>query len=340
MATRQELRQLASAALKPNANFSSVDANKAFANALGQYIGLNEETTLRDIRHNRELAFAVIEEILDENLPAQLQEYIGMFAEVKTYARDAEPIFTIKGLGKNRVALGIQSGARGGVYRARKLDSKNFAVQTQVETIAYSVTLEEILLGDTTLSEIIAAIAKGFVDRVFMNVVGCLRASYTNLPAANKATAAGIVPATLDGIIRTVSAYGRPVLIAFRSEAEKILNSVPGNGITPNLPVQDLDEIRRQGFVSVYKGTSIVIIPNYFVDETNSKWVFKEQDIFVLPADEKPVKVAVKGDTHVEEAKHAAGGSEWNVHRMIGVGMYFYNSIGIYRDSDNTLGVY
>lgn len=329
--TRQELKQLANATLKPGANFSATDANKAFSNALAEYIGLEENYSMRDINRNKALAFELIEEVLDENLPAQVTDMVGMFAEVKTYARDAQPMFTIKNLGEKRVAYGIQAGARNGVYKARRLDSRSFLVKHQTETVSYSVTLEELLLGTSNLSEIIAAVARGFVDRILVNVVSCLRASYANLPAANKASGNALT-AGLDPIIRVVSAYGRPVIMAFRTEAEKILHSI-GADYVPNVPVQDIDEIRSKGFVSIYKGTPIVIIPNYLMDENNTQWLFKENDVFVIPADEKPVKVALRGETHVEEAKHAAGGSEWNVHRMVGVGMFFYNSIGMYRDT-------
>lgn len=337
MATKKELLQLGSAALT---NFSA-DANTAFVNALNEFLGLDENASIRDIRACEPQAFAIIEEVLDEHVPAALEAQIGLFAEIKSFARDAQPKFTIKNLGKNRVAYGIQPGARGGIYKARKLDSRDLVVSTKVQTVAYMITLEEILSGSTTLSDLVAAIGKGFVDGVFVEVVSMLRATYAKLPENNKAEGTGFVAAGLDKVIRTVSAYGTPTVMAFRSEANKISNmsAVASN---PNVAAADLEDIRNNGFVQMYKGNKIVIIPNYFVDETNSKFIFKENDIFVIPSDEKPIKVAMMGETYIAEVNQPHGGKEWHAHRLMGTSILFYNSIGIYRDleEDAIAGLY
>ena len=337
MATKRELLQLGSAALT---NFSA-DANTAFVNALSEYLGLDEKATIRDIRACEPQAFAIIEEVLDEHVPAALEAQIGMIAEVKTFARDAQPKFTIKGLGKNRVAYGIQPGARGGIYKARKLDSRDLVVSPKVQTVAYMITLEEILSGSTSLTDLVAAIAKGFVDSIFIEVVSMLRATYAKLPENNKAEGTGFVATGLDKVIRTVSAYGTPTVMVFRSEADKISN-ISAVASNPNVSGADLEDIRNNGFVQMYKGNKLVVIPNYFVDETNSKFVFKENDIFVIPSDEKPIKVAMMGETYIAEVAQPHGGKEWHAHRIIGTSMLFFNSIGIYRDTeeDSIPGLY
>ena len=78
---------------------------------------------------------------------------LGEFAEVKSFARDAEPLFNIDKIGKNRAKLTIAKGARGGIYRAARLDSKYFSLKTHTESVAVYVTLEDILLGTASLSE-------------------------------------------------------------------------------------------------------------------------------------------------------------------------------------------
>ena len=75
-------------------------------------------------------------------------------------------------------------------------------------------------------------------------------------------------------------------------------------------------------------------MPNYLVDETNAGFVFKEAELFILPTESKPVKVAMKGDLHIEETKHPSGSMEQNAHRLIGVGLVLANNICIYTDKD------
>lgn len=337
---RQLLRQLLVAAARPTASINFADAQSAAKNALLEHFGL-EDLRIRDIRDHQAAIFGIIEEVIEQVMPAELVDRVGDFAEIKTFGRDESVKFTIKGLGKNRVARGIVEGARGGLYRAKKLDDRDFMVTTRVYTVGYQVTLEDLLTGRRTVSELVEAIANGYVELIYVEVMKALRAAYTYVPAANKATASGINEAYLQGIVRTISAYGSPVLIAFKSEAQKLFNIAGAVGtITPNIASADLDEIRNQGFVSIYRGTPIVVMPNYFMDESNETWLLKEQDIFVLPTSEKPVKVAFHGDLYTAPVNQPHGGVEYHAHRLMGVGVLFYNNIGIYRDTANTDGLY
>ena len=75
------------------------------------------------------------------------------------------------------------------------------------------------------------------------------------------------------------------------------------SGSTPNVSVDDVNDIRATGRVNLYKGTPVLELPNYILtDGTTASWTFKESDLFVLPGDSKPVKVALKGQLVMEEA--------------------------------------
>ena len=103
--------------------------------------------------------------------------------------------------------------------------------------------------------------------------------------------------------------------------------------LVTNISSKDAEDIRSRGFVNMYKGVPVVELPNYLVDESNNKFVFKEGDIFILPTEAKPIKVAMKGDLHIEEVKHATGSVEQSAHRLVGVGLMLANNVCIYRDS-------
>ena len=182
MATLVELKSIFKGAINPDiTKFSKEDANNAAINAILETYGL-KDATARQIRARQPEVFAIVEEVIEELLPKAVEDIVGGFVEVKTFARDAEPIFEIKNIGKARARRGIVEGARGGIYKARRLDSKNFQVPVKVETVGAYVTLEEILLGTYSLSDLMSNITQGFVERIYLNSVKALRTAKHLLP--------------------------------------------------------------------------------------------------------------------------------------------------------------
>jgi hypothetical protein len=309
-------------------SFSYSDLNETLRAELREIAG-----TYALYRENKNTIFELIEQTIDDILPRKVMEQYAQFAEVKTFARDAEPLFEIKKVGKARARMAITEGARGGVYKARRLDNKNVSIDVKVETVGAFVTLEEILLGKVSLAELMANIRDGFVEKIYINTVKALRTAKTLAPAANVKSGNGFATADIDGLVRIAGAYGTPVIMGFRSIIAKITNDTNWN-------LQDKDDIRNKGFVTVYKGTPVVELPNYLVDETNSEFVFQEGDLFILPTESKPVKVAMKGDLHIEEFKQPSGSMEQSAHRLIGVGLVLANNICVYTDKDVSGGNY
>lgn len=332
MATRQELKTLFTAAMSPVAdvNFSTADANESALNAILETYGL-ENASAREIRAHKAEIFAIIEEVVQEILPRAITDIVGGFVEVKNFARDAEPIFEIRGIGKQRARLGIIEGARGGIYKARRLDGKNFALTTKTWTVKVFITLEDILLGNYSLAELMANIRDGFVEKIYVAAVEALRTAKTLAPEANIDKGTGFVKETVDRLISIANQYGDPIIMGFRPAISKIENGV-GWPTYPNHSAQDADDIRNRGFVTMYKGVPVVELPNYVTDATNTKWVFKPGDMFILPATAKPVKVAMKGDLVIVEDPHPSGSVEQNAHRMMGVGLALVNNVCVYTD--------
>lgn len=335
-----ELKTAFRGALRPDfSKFSQADADEVVRKGIEEIFKL-ENATPREIRARQPEIFALIEEVVEELLPKAIEDIMGGFTEVKTFARDAEPIFLIKGIGKSRARMSITEGARGGVYKARRLDNKNFQVTMKTETVSVFVTLEEILLGTQSLGDLMSNIRDGFAERIYIKAVQALRTAKTLAPSSNIASGNGIEAEKLDELIRITSAYGTPIIMGFRSAVTKITNMSAISGITPNVSLEDLNNIRSKGFVDIYKGVPVVELPNYLVDETNSEFVFKEGDLFILPTDARPIKVAMKGDLHIQENTHPTGSKEQQAHRMIGVGLYLTNNVCVYTDNEISGGLY
>ncbi len=333
MANTVELKNLVKGAIYPDVSkFSADDANQAFINAVLETYGL-QNATPRQIRAKQPEIFALIEEAIEELMPQALTDVVGGFAEVQTFARDAECLFKVKGLGKVRARRSIVPGARDGIYKARRLDNKSFQVDVGVETVGVFVTLEEILLGTASLADLMANIQQGFQERIYIRTMQALRTAKTLAPAANIASGNGFDDVAVDKLIRIAGAYGTPIIMGFRSAVAKVTNATGWAETYPNIPAAELDERRAKGIVTIYKGVPVVELPNYLMDETNKEWVFNEGDLFILPSDAKPVKIALKGDLHIEETKHPSGSMEQDAHRLIGVGLFLANDVCVYTDT-------
>ena len=332
---------LAAFANKPYAsaegNFSAEDVNTAAVNKLMEELGLTKDSTPREVRAVENRAFALIEETIDEILPKKLEAVLNEFAEVRSFARDAEPMFDIEKIGKNRAKLTISKGARGGIYRAARLDNKYFNVTTHVETVAVYVTLEEILLGRMSLGELFNNILEGFEEVVYKEVfnalaVGTPVAGYPRIKegdAVVTTTKAGLGQ-SLDVVLPYVKQYGIPTVFGSAVAMDQLENTA--DAYHPEL--EDSKERRLYGMIRLYKGVRIVELPNYLVDNSNNEWFYDPRYVFVLPSGIKPVKVALRGDMYIKKNEQAVGSEKWEAHKMIGIGVAMANNFAVINVTD------
>lgn len=187
------------------------------------------------------------------------------------------------------------------------------------------------MTGQRTIAELLNIITNAWTERIFRDVVDALFTAAAAAPAANQESGATFAAADLDNVIEVVSAYGNPFIFGFRKSVSKIINVTLTNA--GGAVMADLDDIRRQGFVQIYKGIPVVMLPDYFLDLNNSTFVFAEykDTLLVLPANEKPVKVAFKGEGYTQEIQQATGGIEYQNHQIVGMTVLFNNHIGSYE---------
>ena len=312
---------------KAVANFSTEDTNTAAVKGIMEACGLNENSTARELREKEAMAFALIEEAIDEVLPKKLENVLGRFAEVKTFGRDDEVVFNIEKIGKNRAKLTISKGARGGIYRAAKLDSKHFSLGTEVYTVAVYTTLEDIILGRSSLGELYANVLEGMEEIVYKEVFNALATSAPAVGGHNKKTntAPADLAKTIDAVAPIVKQYGVPTIFGSYSALQNLDNKIA----TSVYPEADKDDVRNYGFVQIYKGMRVVELPNYLVDNGNTEWFYDDNYVFVIPSDAKPVKVALRGDLYIQRNTAAVGSEKWEAHKMMGVGVAMANNYSV-----------
>jgi hypothetical protein len=301
-------------------------------------IGIDENSSAREIRAKEDLAFALIEEAVDEILPKKLENVLGAFAEVRTFPRDAEVVFNIEKIGKNRAKLTISKGARGGIYRAAKLDSKYFSMNTSVYTVAVYVTLEEIILGTMSLAELYANILEGFEEIVYKEVFNALAqgnavAGYGRIGETEGqiSAAKADLADSIDTVMPYVKQYGMPTIFGSYKALSGLYNPV-ASADHPNM--LDSADIRNNGLVQIYKGAKVVELPNYLVDNGNDEWFYDDSFVFVMPSGVKPVKVALKGDLTLIKNTQAVGSEKWEAHKLMGVGLAMANNYAVIKVTD------
>lgn len=319
-------------------NFSSEDVNQAAINKIMETVGLTENSTAREIRAVEPAAFALIEEAIDEILPKKLENVLGEFAEVQSFARDAAVQFNIEKIGKNRAKLTISKGARGGIYRAAKLSNKYFTIETSVYTVSVYETLEDILLGKSTLAELWNNILEGFEEIVYKEVFNALA---TAEPAATgydrisdtlsaTTTTKDALGDALDKVIPYVRQYGQPTIFGSYQAVSGLSNPTTDWHIES----EDARERRQYGFIQLYKGVRIVELPNYLIGTGNDEWFYDPSYVFVMPSGAKPVKVALQGDLYIKDNEQAVGSIKREAHKLMGVGVAMANNFAVIQVTD------
>ena len=95
------------------------------------------------------------------------------------------------------------------------------------------------------------------------------------------------------------------------------------------------DEIWNNGYLANYKGHRVIVLPQSFVDETNTTKVMDTKYAWIIPTGaEKPVKIAFEGDTLVDERKNRDWSREIQVYKKLGVAAIVENNICVYTNTN------
>ena len=287
----------------------------------------------RSFCENKNLIFAVIEETLDEVLPKKVEQAYAAFAEVKTFAQGDKPVFRRKLSSRQRAKQFITRVGLAGVYEVFKLGgSESFEVATSAIGGAAQIGFEEFLDGRADFAELTSIVMEGMDDLIYQEVAKAMITSINQLPVNNRAeVAGGFDEATMDHLIMVASAYGTPTIYCTEEFAVRM---IPAEGwLTDNMK----EQIWNNGRLANYKGKKVVILPQTFVDETNSMKLVDPSYAWIIPAgaNEKPVKIAFEGATHVRDVESNHDWSrEIQVYKKVGVVAMLANNICVYHDME------
>ena len=318
--------------MAPNKDFSVSDYNKAFTGEIVENFGCKNVADFMRIKPD---VFELLQEMADEYLPARLNATLAQFCEIKNIEQGNKYEFRLR-KGYQRGKSFVTQVAPSGQYETFRLDVTQFTVPVKAYGCGAIVEWERFLNGQESFIELMQIIAEGIEDRIYEQVQGMLQNAASSMPSANVKTDTAFVPTKMDDLLAVVRAYGRPMIWCSQEFAATITNQIGFSAANPTLPNQDLDDIRNQGYVGMYHGAQVIVLPQSFTDETNSVKIINPQYAYVIPAgEEKIVKVIMEGDTQIRDFDNRDWTSEIQMYKKVGLAIVTNpNYWGIYQNSN------
>ena len=313
-------------------NFSYNEMNEALR-AEFQELAPN----FREYKRNQNTIFALIEETIDDVLPARVLEQYGQFAEIKTFAQGDKPIFTqkITVASRRRAKQFIGKVGLAGLYEVFKLDGRSYEVTTNAIGGAAQIGFEEFLDGRVDFAEVLNIVMAGLDECIYMEIEKQLIGAAQNVQTANVnniSTQNTFNEKEMDRLLSISDSYGGRATIYCTFEFAATM--IPSDNRWSN----DMkNAMWNNGYLGAYKGHQVIVLPQSFEDETNSKKVIDPAYAWIIPTGaEKPVKIAFEGGTIVDEYTNYDRSKEVQIYKKVGVRAIFSNDICVYKNTSLT----
>ena len=246
--------------------------------------------------------FELLSENLDEVLPRSVAAALDLFTEIMRVPQGSRPEFRVT-RGKQRGKQFVTRATPSGNYETFRLDRDRFDVNIMAIGGAGYVDFERYLDGVESITDIYEVIADGMTDRIFEMVQEALLGTWNAVgrPARNKVVANTFDAAAMRKLCTTVAAYGAPAIYCSPEFAAEMTNAIVYNATT-KISDQDMVEVRNRGYIGVFYGTPVIVLPQSFVDETNTKLAMNPSFAYVLPTGkEKLIKLVFEGNSYFRE---------------------------------------
>lgn len=336
MATIKEIKELALHAARGTApaTFSVENVNEALVDELNQLAG-----SINQFMKNRYDIYEILIETADEVVPNRVIDALGAVAEIKVVEQGQKAVFKKK-VGRTRAKKFLTQVGLSGVYETFRLDSTTFEIPAHAIGGAVTIDFERLLDGAESIKDVMDIMTEGLIDSVFLEVQKALRGALnaTARPTVNKFTHNSFDGAEMMKLINVVRAYGQGAVIFAPPEFVAAMGPdaiVPGgNGVQGVYAPDDIASIHEKGYITMFRGTPIVQIPQSFVDENNQKTWIDPRLAYILPTGgEKVVKVVLEGDTQVNDFKNRDNSMEIHVYKKMGAAILTHHNWAIYENT-------
>ena len=306
-----------------------------------------------EYERNKQTIFQIIQEAFDEILPQYVGNFVSQFAEVKQVPNGQKARFKVK-RGRKRAKTFVTEVGLAGVYEAFRLDVDYIDVTAKAYGGAAYVDFERMLCGDEDMTEPLQLLLEGLEEKIYQEMLKALVAATGingDMPSANYVTANSFNPAEMQRLCTIAKSYGGGSAIIFATpEFVQAMGpdaiGMPVYGTTPTTPgatpgyatpvysPYDIDSIAKTGFITMFRGTPIVQLPQSFVDDDNEVYQVPPEYAFIFPAgDQKIVKVVFEGETDVRDWQHRDRQMEIEIYKKFGIAVLTTNNWCVFENT-------
>lgn len=271
-----------------DANEREVAVRQAFLKEIGMDGAYSPRAFRKAYSKNEALIYEIVEEIIDDTVKGiDTNPFFNMFVERHDLLAGDTNEFVIKG--KNALIVSETAG-NFSVKRQRVESGQSFTVLPKTFTISVFEYVDRLAAGKSTFADFIQEVRDAVILKLEELAHTTLAKSLSNLPSAFVANGSYDEAAIMD-VIERIQAVNQkmPILVGTRSGLARLQNKT-----VVGLSDAQRDQKARQGYVADWNGALCVAIDN-FVKTGTHDLVLATNEIYVMSADDKPIKLTTEG---------------------------------------------
>lgn len=285
---------------KVTGNYSATETSESLRKAFIELNGGSTKINPKTFRRGNEL-FDLIEEILpiiiDEGLTKdhkllELVDYRNIkLGDENEFETEGEATFIVRD-----TAAGVQ-----GVRRQRIGDGEKVSVKTTVKTVRVYEDLNKLLSGRIDFNRFIDGVTNSFIKQIALDAYTCLHNVTATSAGLNSTYVIGgsYKEEDLKKLIAHVEAAN--------GKSAMILGTKLGLGKITTAEVSEAAKTDRYslGYYGNFNGTPMISVPQVH-KEDGITFALDDDKIYVIAADDKPVKMVNEGDGLLDEKSPTA----------------------------------
>lgn len=290
----------------------------------------------KSFRRNKNTIFELIEETIDDILPARVMNQYMQFADVRRVAQGDKAIFRqrITEAARKRAKTFVTKVGLAGRYETFMLDGRELTVETSAIGAACRLGFEEFLDGRLSFGDLTDVIVEGMDEYIYEEIAKALAAAMEELPANNKVTASSFDEKSMDKLLQISDSYygGNSAIYCTYEFAAQMIPS------DARMSSDMKSTLWNRGYLGDYKGHQVIIMRQSMVDATNAEKVIDPSNAYIIPTGaEKPVKLAFEGNTAVRTVEDNDDWStDMQTYMKFGIAIFMNPAICHYKNTSLT----
>ena len=273
-------------------NYSSGETSDSLRKAFIELNGGSNKINKKTFHRGNEL-FDLVEEMLpvviDEGITSS--NYLMSLVDYRNVAEGDENKFRTKGEATfivRDVAAGIQ-----GVRRQRISDGEEVTVKTSVHIVKVYDELNRFLSGRIDFNDLVDGVAKSFEKQIAADVIACLNGVTANTKGLNSTYVTGGTfnendLITLIDHVEAANNGQKAIIVGTKLALKKVTTADTASSDAKN-------NYFNLGYYGKFAGTDMVVAPQAH-NADGQTFALKNDTIYVIAADDKPIKMVNEGD--------------------------------------------